>query len=104
MAAASSSRFLTIPEVAEELATSTAQVTALVRRGDLPALKLGGRGQWRIERAKLEAYIEQAYRDTARELRNRKQAGNEPDDLADESDHGGYERDEDYRQEEGGEG
>jgi excisionase family DNA binding protein len=37
-------RFLTIPEVAEALATSTAQITALVRRGDLPAFKLGGRG------------------------------------------------------------
>jgi predicted DNA-binding transcriptional regulator AlpA len=38
-------RFLTIPEVADELATSAAQITALVRRGDLPAFKLGGRGQ-----------------------------------------------------------
>jgi excisionase family DNA binding protein len=104
MPAPRSARFLTIPEVAEELETSTAQITALVRRGDLPALKLGSRGQWRIERAKLEAYIEQAYRDTERELRNRKQAGDEPDDLAAESDHGGYEHDEDYRQKEGGEG
>ena len=62
-------RFLTIPQVAEELATSEAQILALVKRGDLPAIKLGGRGQWRIERAKLEAFIEQAYEDTARELR-----------------------------------
>jgi hypothetical protein len=27
-------RFLTIPQIAEELATSEAQITALVRRGD----------------------------------------------------------------------
>ena len=54
-------RFLTIPQVAEELATSEAQIIALVKRGDLTAIKLGGRGQWRIERANLEAFIEQAY-------------------------------------------
>jgi len=64
-------RFLTIPEVAEELATSTAQITALVKRGDLVAIKLGGRGQWRIERSKLEDFIAQAYADTERELRER---------------------------------
>lgn len=54
-------RFLTIPQVAEELATSTAQITALVRRGDLEAVQIGGRGQWRIERGRLEAYIERLY-------------------------------------------
>ena len=59
---------LTIPEVADELATSTAQITALVRRGDQPALKLGGRGQWRIERAKLKEFIARAYEDTARRI------------------------------------
>ena len=64
-------RFLTIPQVAEELATSEAQITALVRRGDLPALKLGGRGQWRIERSKLEAFIQQMYEETALKLEER---------------------------------
>lgn len=49
------SRFLRIPQVAEELVTSEAQViVALLKRGDLPAIKLGGRGQWRIERARRE--------------------------------------------------
>jgi hypothetical protein len=62
-----------------------------VRRGDLPALKLGGRGQWRIERAKLEAYIEQTYRDTALGLQKDKEADDEPDDLVDETPgDGGY--------------
>jgi len=50
-------RFLTIPQVAEELATSEAQINALLKRGDLVAIKLGGRGQWRVERSKLEEFI-----------------------------------------------
>jgi len=60
-----SPRFLLIADVAEVLNTSTAQVYALVRRGDLPAIKIGGRGQWRVEASQLEAYIERAYRDAA---------------------------------------
>ena len=58
-------RFLTLADVAEVLNTSVAQVYALVRRGDLPAIKIGGRGQWRVEREQLEAYIKKAYDDTA---------------------------------------
>lgn len=58
-------RFLTLADVAEALNTSSAQVYALVRRGDLPAIKIGGRGQWRVERAVLEQYIERKYRETA---------------------------------------
>lgn len=57
-------RFLTLPDVAEVLNTSVAQVYALVRRGELPAIKLGGRGQWRVEAAQLEDYIAQLYRET----------------------------------------
>jgi excisionase family DNA binding protein len=59
------SRFLTLADVAEVLNTSSAQVYALVRRGDLPAIQIGGRGQWRVESERLEAYIKQAYDDTA---------------------------------------
>ena len=54
-------RFLTLADVAEVLNTSSAQVYALVRRGDLPAIKIGGRGQWRVESSQLEAYIERMY-------------------------------------------
>jgi excisionase family DNA binding protein len=54
-------RFLTLADVAEVLSTSSAQVYALVRRGDLPAIKIGGRGQWRVEASQLEAYIERMY-------------------------------------------
>lgn len=61
-------RFLSLAEVADELATSIAQVTALVHRGDLRALKLGGRGQLRVQRSDLEMVIESAYAETVRHL------------------------------------
>jgi len=57
-------RFLTLADVAEVLATSSAQVYALVRRGDLPAIKIGGRGQWRVESSQLEEFIERMYTET----------------------------------------
>jgi excisionase family DNA binding protein len=57
-------RFLTLADVAEVLNTSMAQVYALVRRGELEAIRIGGRGQWRVETTKLEEYIERAYADT----------------------------------------
>jgi hypothetical protein len=38
----------------------------MVRSGELPAIKVGGRGAWRIERSRLEEYIEQKYSETAR--------------------------------------
>jgi excisionase family DNA binding protein len=63
-------RFLTLDQVAEELATTTAQIYALVRRGELPALKLGGRGQWRVERARLEEYIERLYGETEQYIKD----------------------------------
>ncbi len=62
-------RFLTLPDVAEILNTSLAQVTALVRRGELRALKLGGRGQWRVETTELEAFIQRMYAETQQQLR-----------------------------------
>jgi excisionase family DNA binding protein len=57
-------RFLTLADVAEVLNTSSAQVYALVRRGDLPAIKIGGRGQWRVESEQLEQYISRMYTET----------------------------------------
>ena len=58
------SRFLSLADVAEVLSTSVAQVYALVRRGELPAIKIGGRGQWRVERDQLEAFIQRQYSQT----------------------------------------
>lgn len=41
---------------------------ALIKRGELRALQVGGRGQWRVEVSELEAYIARQYEkaDTAR--------------------------------------
>ena len=58
-------RFMLLADVATELNVSESQVYHLVRSGDLPAIKIGGRGQWRVERTKLEEYIEQKYAETA---------------------------------------
>ena len=57
-------RFLKLSDVAEILNISGAQVYALVRRGELRAVKIGGRGQWRVESSELEDYIQRLYRDT----------------------------------------
>lgn len=59
-------RFLTREQVADELNVSMAQAYALIRRKDLRALKIGGRGTWRVGRDDLEAYIERAYAETER--------------------------------------
>jgi excisionase family DNA binding protein len=58
------SRFLLLSDVAEILNISAAQAYALVRNKELPAIKIGGRGQWRVERAKLEEFIQRAYDET----------------------------------------
>lgn len=55
------SRFMTIQEVADDLATSKTQVIALIRSGDLLGIQVGGRKQWRVERSKLEEYIAEQY-------------------------------------------
>lgn len=57
-------RFLRLADVAEILNTSAAQVYALVRSGELPAIKIGGRGQWRVEESVLEEYIARMYEQT----------------------------------------
>ena len=57
-------RFLTLADVAEVLNISASQTYALVRSGDLEGIKIGGRGQWRVERAKLESFIERMYEQT----------------------------------------
>jgi excisionase family DNA binding protein len=63
-----SERFLTLADVSEILNISASQTYALVRSGDLQGIQIGGRNQWRVERSKLEEYIEQAYKRTAAHL------------------------------------
>ncbi len=59
-------RFLTVSDVAEVLNVSASEVYALVRGGELPAIKLGSHGHWRIEGAVLEAFIDAKYEETRR--------------------------------------
>lgn len=74
-------RFLTLDDVADELAISRSQVYALVRNGALPAMKVGGRGQWRVERARLELFIEQAHAETGRFITEHPFAGQADDEA-----------------------
>lgn len=61
-------RFLPLTDVAEILNVSAAQARALVRSGELRAIKIGGRGQWRVEKTELEDYIQRMYRQTRAEV------------------------------------
>jgi len=58
------SRFLTLADVMEVLNISAPQAYALVRSGELPAIQIGGRLQWRIEATELEDYIQRMYQQT----------------------------------------
>lgn len=66
MPAESLTRFLTLADTAEVLNISPKQAYALIRSGELPAIKVGSGGQWRIERSVLESYIEAMYEATRR--------------------------------------
>ena len=57
-------RFIQLADVAETLDISSAQAYALVRSGELNAIKVGGRGQWRVEATELETYIQRMYSET----------------------------------------
>ena len=81
-AGATPPRFLQLADVAEILNTSTAQVYALVRRGELPAIKIGGRGQWRVETSELEEFIQRSYEQTRTFVRDHPFAESEQDDDA----------------------
>ncbi len=70
-------RFLLMSDVAEQLNVSDSQVYHMVRSGELPAIKIGGRGQWRIERTKLEEYIERKYAETAAWVKSNPLVGRE---------------------------
>jgi excisionase family DNA binding protein len=54
-------RFLTLDDVAEILNVSWSQAYALVRRKELIAIQIGGRGQWRVETEELERFIQRKY-------------------------------------------
>ena len=59
-------RFLTLADVAAVLAISVHQAYALVRSGELPAIKVGASGHWRVENTVLDAYIAGKYEENRR--------------------------------------
>lgn len=59
-------RFLTLADTAEVLNISASQAYALVRSGELPAIRIGGSGHWRVERDVLEGYIAGKYEENRR--------------------------------------
>ena len=46
------------------------QAYALVRSGELPAIKIGGRGVWRVDRKELEGYVDRLHEETAAWTKN----------------------------------
>lgn len=40
---------------------SMSQMRSLIKRGDIDAIQIGGRGQWRVEETRLDEYIERLY-------------------------------------------
>ena len=58
-------RFFSLDEVEVILNISRSQAYALVRSGELAAIRIGGRGIWRVEQTLLEEYIAGAYRRAA---------------------------------------
>lgn len=59
-------RFLTLADTAEILSVSAAEALDLVRTGELPAIRVGTGGSWRVERVVLESYIEARYEEARR--------------------------------------
>ena len=57
-------RLFTLEEVATYLNVSVPQVYALVRSQELPAVKIGGRGVWRVDRTQLDNYIQRLHDET----------------------------------------
>lgn len=64
-------KFMTLDDVQWILAISRSQAYALVRSGQLRAIRVGGRGQWRIELDELDAYIARAYEATEFSIKTR---------------------------------
>ena len=55
---------MTLEDVANYLNVSVPQVYSLVRSRDLPAIKIGRRGIWRVDRRQLEDYIDRLHSET----------------------------------------
>lgn len=71
-------RFLTIEQVAEELAVGLPQVRSLLASGELRGLQIGERRLWRIGAEDLEKYITDAYQRTAERISSGATARKDP--------------------------
>lgn len=54
--------FIPISSASELLGGTDDQTYALIRAGQLPAIQIGGRAQWRVETAELDAFTERTSR------------------------------------------
>ncbi|MDO5728148.1 MAG: helix-turn-helix domain-containing protein [Actinomycetaceae bacterium] len=61
-------RFLTLADVSEILNLSMSATRSLVTTGELPAIQIGGKRQWRVEREELEKFIDRQYAQTRQRI------------------------------------
>jgi excisionase family DNA binding protein len=59
-------RFLTLAETARILNVPEPSILALLESGELPAIRVGTDGPWRVERTVLESFIEALYEESRR--------------------------------------
>ncbi len=59
-------RLMTLKETAAYLNLSQAEVYSLARSGELPAVKIGARGSWRVDRRRLETFLDGLHEATDR--------------------------------------
>jgi excisionase family DNA binding protein len=62
-------RFLSPEDVAEILSVSVDEIYALLTAGELLGIRVGARGQWRIEETQIELFIADAYEFESRAAR-----------------------------------
>lgn len=62
-------RFFTLSDTAELLNLTVHEVSALIGSGELPALRMGAQGPWRVEDSALEGFIAARYEEARREAR-----------------------------------
>lgn len=59
-------RFLTLADAAELLSVDIPTIDGLIRSGELPAIRVGDTGPWRVELAQLQLWIQDRYEDARR--------------------------------------
>lgn len=75
-------RFMRLDDVADELDVKLSLVRNLVKTGELPAIQVGGRGMWRVEREDFEKYIDRQ-REAARAAAEKYRSEHETEEKQD---------------------